>query len=179
MKLIVGLGNPGKQYAGTLHNAGALVLDALAQKRGLMFSSAPKDIPAVVAKQGDTFYAKPTLHMNESGRAVQQLLSFYKLSPLDLVVVHDDIDLLMGDVRVDKDRGGGGHNGVYSIIEALGGEKSFTRVRVGVATKRTEQREGLKRDVAKIVLKKPGLLNRAAFGKTIEAGTEAVLHAIE
>jgi PTH1 family peptidyl-tRNA hydrolase len=179
MKLVIGLGNPGKKYEQTLHNAGVLVLDAVVTKQGLSWSAAPKNIPAVIAKSGSALYAKPTTYMNESGRAVQQLLAYYACSPADLIVVHDDIDLMMGDVREDTDRGAGGHNGIRSVIEALGGDKSFRRVRVGIATERTAQKEGKKRDVAKIALKKPGFFDRKAFTASLGAGAEAVLRAIE
>ena len=175
MKLIVGLGNPGKRYEQTLHNAGALVVDGIVEKKGLRWEQAPKNIPAVITKDGETLFSKPTTYMNVSGRAVQQMLAYYNLSLAGLVVVHDDIDLMLGDVRVDADRGAGGHNGVASVIEALGGDKSFRRVRIGIATERTAQKEGRTRDVAKIALKKPGLFDRKAFQNTIAQGVDKLM----
>jgi len=172
--LIVGLGNPGKQYEQTLHNAGALVVDVAIKTKGLSWGKAPQSIPALVAKRGDVLYAKPTTYMNVSGVAVQQLLAYYKMSPADLVVVHDDIDISMGDVRVEKARGAGGHNGIKSIMQSIGGDNEFTRVRVGVATKRTMQKEGRSRNVAKIVLKKPGFFDRKSFAGAIAKGVDAI-----
>jgi len=172
--IIVGLGNPGKQYEQTLHNAGTLVVDAVIKTKGLSWEKAPKNTPALIAKQGDILYAKPTTYMNVSGVAVQQLLNYYKLSPAQLIVVHDDIDIPMGDVRVEKTRGAGGHNGIKSIMQSLGGSNEFTRVRVGVATKRTMQKEGRKRDVAKIVLKKPGFFDKKTFAGAIARGVDAI-----
>ena len=176
--LIIGLGNPGGQYEKTLHNAGALALDRIVSEKGLSWEQAPKNIPALIAKSGNAIYAKPTTFMNESGRAVQQLLDFYKLSPSDLIVVHDDIDVPMGEARVEENRGAGGHNGVQSIIQALGDEKSFRRVRIGVATKRTAQKEGRRRDVAKIVLKKPDLLQRKAWEAALTAAVQEIRNAV-
>lgn len=175
MKLIVGLGNPGKQYQQTFHNAGALVLDKLNSE----WTHAPQSLSAVVGKSGLKIFAKPTTFMNASGVPVQQLLNYYKIAARDLIVVHDDIDLPLGEIRVDTDRSAGGHNGVRSIIKALGGEQDFTRVRVGIATKRTEQKEGRTRDVASIVLKKPRFFDRTAFSNAIEAGAKEVLRAIQ
>lgn len=172
MKLVVGLGNPGAQYKDTLHNAGMLVLDSLVDEWG--WYHAPQSIKAEISKHADVVYAKPTTYMNKSGMPVQMLLSYYKLTPEDLIVVHDDIDVPMGEVRTEAGRGAGGHNGVASIIESLGGNNTFMRIRVGIATKRTAQREGKTRDVAKIVLKKPGFFDRKAYEKTIAAGVDAV-----
>lgn len=178
MQIIVGLGNPGKKYTGTLHNAGALVLDRVAEDLGQSFAPAPKNIPAYIAHAADVLLVKPTTFMNVSGRAVQQMLAYYKLTPANLVVVYDDIDLLLGDVRVSAGGGAGGHNGIRSIIESLGGEKAFGRIRIGVATPATAQKKGRSRDVARIVLKKPRLFDRAAFAETLRSGADEVLRAI-
>ena len=174
MKLVVGLGNPGPQYQQTLHNAGALVLDELATG----WTHAPQNIAADISKGPEVVYAKPTTFMNTSGTPVQLLLNYYKISPDDLILVHDDIDLRMGEVKTESGRGAGGHNGVSSVIQALGRNKQFTRIRIGVATHRTAQREGKKRNVAKVVLKKPGFFERGAFKKAIASGAEAVRRAI-
>ena len=135
MKLIVGLGNPGKQYERTRHNVGFVVVDHLIATYNLK-PKTPAKLKAEVAKgevQGKrTILAKPTTFMNDSGAAVQALLHFYKLTPRDLIVIHDDKDIPLGQIRVQSSRGAAGHNGVISIIEQLS-SNDFTRIRVGVA----------------------------------------------
>jgi PTH1 family peptidyl-tRNA hydrolase len=114
MKLIVGLGNPGKKYAKTRHNIGFRVIDSLD-----------------FARDKDVILLKPDNFMNNSGRAVQSLITKYKIQTTDVIVVHDDIDLLFGDVRVSKDSSSAGHKGVQSIIDALGAQ-DFIRIRIGI-----------------------------------------------
>lgn len=137
MKLIVGLGNPGKQYEQTRHNTGFLVIEKLAdsfEENATWKKRA--DLKAVVAdakiNRHKILLAKPTTFMNNSGEAVQALLHFYKLSPADLIVIHDDTDVPLGEYRIQTNRGAAGHNGVASIIEHLG-TKNFSRVRIGLA----------------------------------------------
>lgn len=135
MKLIVGLGNPGKQYERTRHNVGFLMIDKLASGAGLKLTPSKKLLAE--ASKGElaekrVVIAKPTTFMNSSGQAVQALLAFYKLTPDDLVVIHDDKDIPLGETRVQRNRGAAGHNGIKSIIEHIG-TKDFLRIRVGVA----------------------------------------------
>ncbi len=142
MKLIVGLGNPGKQYERTRHNVGFLVIDELRNEEQAFVPSSSrggtknKGIEAEVFKitlEGKrVMLTKPTTFMNNSGQPVQALMHFYKLTPANLIVIHDDKDILLGETRVQRDRGAAGHNGVLSIIEHLG-TKDFVRIRVGVA----------------------------------------------
>ena len=115
MKLIVGLGNPGKEYERTRHNVGFLVIDELKRR--------------VVSAH----LLKPETYMNRSGEVVQKEMAYYKLSFDDLIVVHDDADLPFGSFKLESGRGSAGHNGVQSIIDALGGEKGFTRMRIGIS----------------------------------------------
>jgi len=135
MKLIVGLGNPGKEYVRTRHNVGFLAIDHLA---GDAEPTTNKKLLAAVLKteldNKRVVLAKPTTYMNSSGEAVQAILNFYKLTPNDLIVIHDDKDIPLGETRVQRDRGAAGHNGIKSIIEHIG-TKDFTRIRVGVAPK--------------------------------------------
>lgn len=135
MKLIVGLGNPGKDYALTRHNVGFMALDRLATLEGDTFKP-EKKCQAEVCKTSlngrRVVLAKPTTFMNNSGITVRALLDFYKIKASDVIVIHDDKDFPLGDTKVQTDRGAGGHNGVLSIIEHLG-TKAFTRIRIGVA----------------------------------------------
>jgi peptidyl-tRNA hydrolase, PTH1 family len=158
MKLIVGLGNPGRRYAGTRHNVGFDVLDRLASRHGVDWQWAPRGMDALTARrrpsgvvQGappvneDTVLAKPLTFMNLSGHAVQGVLQFYKIELPDLLVIVDDVNLELGRLRARGAGSAGGHNGLKSVIEALGTE-DFARLRIGVG------RGDARRDLADHVL---------------------------
>jgi PTH1 family peptidyl-tRNA hydrolase len=139
VKLIVGLGNPGRRYAGTRHNIGFDVLDLLARRHRTEWESAPRGIDAL-AGRGDVvasgvsrkvLFAKPLTFMNLSGHAVLGLLQFFKIEPADLLVVVDDVNLELGRLRARGSGSAGGHNGLKSVIETLGSE-AFARLRIGV-----------------------------------------------
>ncbi len=135
MKLVVGLGNPGKEYEHTRHNVGFMIIDYLATSYKLQATSSTKlnaDIFKGEIAQKRSILAKPQTYMNNSGQAVQAILAFYKLTPSDLIVIHDDKDIPLGETRVQRDRGAAGHNGIKSIIEHIG-TKDFVRIRVGIA----------------------------------------------
>ena len=127
-KLIVGFGNPGPRYQGTRHNAGFLVLDALAARYGLSFRSGKN---ADEAKWGGVTLLKPTTFMNLSGVAVQGALTRARLSPADLLVVHDDLDLPLGRLRIRTGGSAGGQRGVADTVRRIGPE--FTRLKVGIS----------------------------------------------
>ncbi|MBU1014916.1 aminoacyl-tRNA hydrolase, partial [Patescibacteria group bacterium] len=144
MYLIVGLGNPGKQYEGTRHNAGFMALDAFAAEHGFPEFKLSKKYSALVSEgslqeilaPSKVVLAKPQTFMNNSGRAVRSLLAKLDLaeakpSLANLVVVHDDIDIPFGEIRVVQNRGSAGHKGVESIMQELG-TKDFTRIRIGI-----------------------------------------------
>jgi PTH1 family peptidyl-tRNA hydrolase len=132
-RLIVGLGNPGRRYAGNRHNVGFQCLDRLAEDWGLSFSN--RKHKALLA-QGEiaglkTTLAKPQTFMNLSGEAVERLARFYELPPEGLLVIYDDLDLPLGKIRLRPEGGSGGHRGMNSIIEHLG-TGGFPRLRVGI-----------------------------------------------
>lgn len=133
MRLICGLGNPGRAYAKHRHNVGFLVVDELAKRHDV--AMAKKAFGAKIGtgsmSMGPVILAKPQTFMNLSGSAVSPLFGYYRCSLEDLIVVHDDIDLDVGRIKIAKGSGHGGHNGVRSIIEELG-QNDFYRVRVGV-----------------------------------------------
>ncbi|HEX2295305.1 MAG TPA: aminoacyl-tRNA hydrolase [Actinomycetota bacterium] len=131
--VVVGLGNPGERYAGTRHNAGALAVDVLLDRAGGRLKSHKSGcLVAEVSMRGErVVLARPTTYMNESGRPVRALLRWYKQPVENLVVVHDEIDIPFGEVRVKSGGGTAGHNGLGSIVNHLG-SKDFARVRVGV-----------------------------------------------
>lgn len=134
MKIFVGLGNPGAEYAKTKHNVGFMLADKLAEKIGA--ENWREKFNALVAESffdGEKILiVKPQTFMNLSGEAVGSLTNFYKISAEDLIVAHDDMDLPVGKIRLRPKGSGGGHHGIESIIQHLGGEKNFPRVRIGI-----------------------------------------------
>lgn len=131
--IVVGLGNPGDRYSQTRHNAGAMVLDVLAQRVGAKLKSHRSGcLVAEGLLSGEKVtLARPTSYMNRSGLPVARLLAFYKLEPDRLIVLHDELDIAFGEVRVKSGGGTAGHNGLGSLASALG-TKDFVRVRIGI-----------------------------------------------
>lgn len=132
--LVVGLGNPGPNYARTRHNVGFMVLDVLAGRIGSSFKVHKKSGAEVATGQlgaNPVVLARPRCYMNESGRQVGPLASFYSIPPSAVVVIHDDLDLDFGRIRLKQGGGEGGHNGLRSIANILG-SKDFQRVRFGI-----------------------------------------------
>lgn len=132
-RIIVGLGNPGKQYANNRHNAGFMVVDRLADRHGLKFTRMmSKGLVALGEIEGrKVALVKPQTFMNLSGESVAPIVKFYKSEPSDLLVVYDELDLPAGQLRMRPKGGSGGHNGMKSIIARLGSE-DFPRLRIGV-----------------------------------------------
>lgn len=142
MKVIVGLGNPGKKYAHTRHNAGWLALEALAGKSRWQASAKAQARYCKAEIAGRQIeLLKPTTYMNNSGLAVAYVLRKHHLKPADLMVVHDDKDIALGEFKIQVNRGAAGHNGVQSIIDALG-TKDFARIRIGIAPPLTKGGHG-------------------------------------
>lgn len=139
MKLIVGLGNPGEQYEDTRHNIGYMVVDKLAREIGREALEWKKDEKrqVILAKVGDVILAKPVTFMNNSGIAVANVAGLYKIKAEDIWVVHDDIDLPLGKIRIRKGGGTAGHNGVESILKHVGSDV-FLRFRLGIGRGRED-----------------------------------------
>jgi PTH1 family peptidyl-tRNA hydrolase len=130
--LIVGLGNPGRQYEGTRHNIGFMLLDKLAADSGAVFQSVPKWQSHLAKIPGDgTYLLKPQTFMNLSGRALQQILSFHKWLPENILVVYDDVALPLGTLRFREKGSAGGHNGIKSILAHLHTD-AFPRLKIGI-----------------------------------------------
>jgi PTH1 family peptidyl-tRNA hydrolase len=148
LKLIVGLGNPGAEYARTRHNAGFWFVEELAGTAGWKREAKHQCLLAK-GRVGavEPWLAKPTTYMNRSGAAVQSLAAFYRIAPAEILVVHDEIDLAPGDVRLKQGGGHGGHNGVRDVIATIGAD--FWRLRIGVG------HPGNKDDVIDAVLDRP------------------------
>jgi peptidyl-tRNA hydrolase, PTH1 family len=132
-RMIVGLGNPGSEYERTRHNAGFLAVDLLGENLRATYwkDQASAKVAIVRFDDGDLVLAKPQTFMNVSGGSVKRLTEDYEVEPGNLIVIHDDIDLPAGEVRVKRGGGHGGHNGLRSLHERLGTD-AYLRVRVGV-----------------------------------------------
>lgn len=180
MKLIVGLGNPGKAYESTRHNIGFMVVDRLSHELGTgpvsWETDAKKNV--MTAKIGDVILAKPLTFMNKSGFAVRALVDFYKLEASDVWVVHDDMDLPLGKIRIREKGGTAGHNGVDSILQQLKSDL-FVRFRLGIgrggeAPGRQSDKNLHHRSVIQFVLSRFHQGEAGDFRKLIKHGTEAV-----
>jgi peptidyl-tRNA hydrolase, PTH1 family len=159
MKLIVGLGNPGNLYKKTRHNVGFMILDTLNKTYGdgrwrtnKKFNA---DTSEITHNNEKFILAKPLTYMNASGQSIQMLMHFYKIEPKDIIIIHDEKDLPLGEFKIQKDRGHAGHNGIKSIIEHIG-TKDFHRARIGIASKNEKKMN----DTAKFVLGKFGIFEK-------------------
>lgn len=134
MKIIVGLGNPGKQYENTRHNAGFLVLDQILKELNISLDKNKfnADYTIYFHNGEKVLFVKPLTYMNESGTAVQALMDFYDIDPNDLLVIHDDLDLPVGKIRIRYQGSSGGQKGMGNIIDHLG-TKELKRIRVGIS----------------------------------------------
>lgn len=135
IKLIVGLGNPGSEYINTRHNAGVDFVTTLAQQYNITLSPDSKFFGAAgrgLIEQRDVRLLLPTTFMNLSGKSVAALAQFYKISPEEILVAHDELDLAPGIARLKIGGGHGGHNGLKDIISRLGNNKNFARLRLGI-----------------------------------------------
>ena len=168
MKLIAALGNPGRTYDGTRHNLGFVVADTLAARHRLEWEAAPRGLEALIARWrgADVVVAKPLTFMNLSGVAVRGLLQFYKIDAADMLVVVDDVNLELGRLRTRAAGSAGGHNGLKSIIEALGSDE-FARLRVGVG------RGDAQRDLADHVLAKFDPAERPVAEESVARAADA------
>jgi PTH1 family peptidyl-tRNA hydrolase len=171
MPVVVGLGNPGPGYAGTRHNVGAEIVAILAERRGVKLKKARLGIRADVGEtrsgEAKAVLALPRTFMNESGQAVAPLVRYYR-TPLDkLMVVHDDIDLPFGKLRLQFGRGAGGNNGVASVIRSLG-SRDFWRLKFGVG------RPPGRIDPADFVLKRFTAAERAEVDLLVQWAADAL-----
>jgi len=140
MHLLIGLGNPGRDYAGTRHNVGFLFLDYLADRLGVGFTERKWQAECATARiAGEkVLLAKPQTYMNRSGESVGRLASYFRIEPRCIVVVHDDLDLPPGRIKIVANRGDGGHNGVKSIAAHLQ-SREFARFRIGIGRPENEE----------------------------------------
>lgn len=177
MFLIVGLGNPGKKYVRTRHNLGYRALNLVCQKWKEKYgfpewktsSNQKAHLSRGKIKNKKVILAKPSTFINRSGLAVKSLVKTYNLSPRSLFIVHDDIDISLGKIKISKDRGAAGHKGVQSIIDRLG-TKKFVRFRIGIYPQNQNQNLKVNKDTEEFVLQR--------FGKKENKTIESVLQKI-
>lgn len=173
--LIVGLGNPGKEYARTRHNCGFRAVDLLADKLGCKIDKGKFHglYGQKVMGGKKLFLLKPQTYMNLSGRSVLQLSAYFNIPPQRIIVIFDDISLSTGRLRVRGDGSAGGHNGIKSIIESLGSQ-DFPRVKIGVGAKPNAEQ-----DLADWVLSTFSSLEEKALQPALENAAEAALCIID
>ncbi|MDA7842083.1 aminoacyl-tRNA hydrolase [Gammaproteobacteria bacterium] len=169
IKLIVGLGNPQENLLGTRHNAGYWYLDKFLEKFNVTLSEDKKInsyLSKIDYKDEQIFLMKPTFFINDSGKSVSSFIKYYKITPESILVIHDDIDLDAGDIRLKFGGGHGGHNGLRDIISHLG--KNYWRLRVGVG------HPGEKSLVHNYVLGKPSKKDELEINISISESFEVI-----
>ena len=165
IRMVAGLGNPGDEYAATRHNAGFCAIDILAQQAGVSYwkNQAGAEVEVVLVK--------PQSYMNTSGGPISKLCAQYKVNPEELLVIHDELDIPAGDVRVKVGGGHAGHNGLRSIIDKLG-SRDFSRIRAGIGDPPGRM------PVADFVLKQLRAKEAEDFGFMTQAAAEAAALAV-
>lgn len=171
IKLIVGLGNPGGEYRGTKHNAGADFVERLARDNGAELRSEAKffGLAGQITVTGHSLRLLiPTTFMNRSGKAVAAIATFYKITPQEILIAHDELDIQPGTARFKRGGGHGGHNGLRDIIPALGNSRDFYRLRIGIG------HPGHASKVSGYVLSQPSAADRDRIDASIEEAVRSL-----
>ena len=173
MKLIVGLGNPGAEYEKTRHNAGFLLIDRLCEKLGVVLDKNKcRALYGIYRYKGDKIIiAKPMTYMNLSGQAVSSLMHFYGVDVEDLIVVHDDLDLPVGKLRLRSQGSSGGQKGMGSIIQQLGTSR-INRIRIGISNDRSIE-------TVDYVLGKFSREERKILDAVLDKGSDALIYSFD
>ena len=171
IKLIVGLGNPGDKYADTRHNAGEWLIASLARRFNITLNAENKFsgyVGKTLINSKEIRFLVPMTFMNLSGKAVGALANFYRIKPEEILVLHDELDLPPGSVKLKLGGGHGGHNGLKDIVAALGNNNNFYRLRIGIG------HPGHRDLVAGYVLNKPSPSEREALEKALDEAANCV-----
>ena len=171
IKLIVGLGNPGDKYADTRHNAGEWLIDRLARRFNVTLNAENKffgNVGKTLMNGKEIRFLVPTTFMNLSGKAVGTLANFYRIKHEEILVLHDELDLPPGSVKLKLGGGHGGHNGLKDIVAALGNNNNFYRLRIGIG------HPGHRDLVAGYVLNKPSPSEREVLEKALDEAVNCV-----
>lgn len=176
MILIIGLGNPGKEYEKTRHNLGFQVIDLI--KDDFSFTDFKEFKNSLISKglieNKEIILAKPQSFMNNSGKAVKELLNFFKLSENDIILVHDDADVDIGDIKTSQDSGSAGHKGVQSVIDELK-TKNFLRIRIGI---NSEDLSFKNKDLEEVVLKPFSSSEQEIVDNSLKKAIEQIIYEI-
>jgi PTH1 family peptidyl-tRNA hydrolase len=170
LRLLVGLGNPGRQYAHTRHNAGFWWIERLAASNGVTLASEGKFFGLVGRIGGDCWLLMPQTFMNRSGQSVAALARFYRVAPREILVVHDELDLQPGEVKLKQGGGTAGHNGLRDIGTQLG-TGDFWRLRIGIGHPRNDPQSRV--DVVDYVLQRPRPDEERAIDESVARSLEA------
>lgn len=180
MKLIVGLGNPGREYINTRHNVGFQCIDRVREKLGFPEFKLQKKFHAEMTEgifSGEKILlAKPQTFMNVSGKSVVALIHFYRIAPKDLWLIFDDIDLPLGKIRMRPNGSAGSHNGMKSVIASLGFQ-NFPRIRIGIESRGLSA--AAEQDISSFVLNAFSKKEKAQAAKTVEIASDALLYALQ
>ena len=171
IRLIVGLGNPGSKYEGTRHNAGAFFVRRLAKLNELTLSADRSSLGEAARGhigRHDLRLFIPETFMNDSGRAVAAVARYYRVDSQEILIAHDELDIPPGEARFKYDGGHGGHNGLRDIIPALGGHKTFWRLRIGIG------HPGPAKEVSSWVLSKASSQHQSAIESSIDSAIAAL-----
>lgn len=186
IKLIIGIGNPDKQYKDTRHNVGFMMVDYIAKKNNFGDFEMNNKLNALTAKgkldASSMILAKPQTYVNKTGEAAAKLKNFYKIKPEQILVIQDDLDVPFGNTKISFDKNSGGHKGIESIMRALK-TKKFYRLRIGLAKpalQKARQQSDKKRDefVVKMVLSKFSPSEHDEIKKIFKEGYEKILQII-
>lgn len=180
--LIIGLGNPGKEYSETYHNAGRIVVETWKKNAGLRDFLLEKKLESLVSEKKIgkhlAIAALPETFMNKSGRAVTALTKKYRPKPDTIIVVHDDADIQLGKIKIVEGRHSAGHKGVESVTRALK-TRDFIRIRIGTTKVVTKKGTWRQRDLMKTVIKNIPSSERSLFKKAVRRASEAITMIIE
>jgi len=174
MKIIIGLGNPGKKYENTRHNVGFMTIDEFAKENNFPDFELQKKFEAEVSEKDDILLAKPQTFMNESGKSAQRILK--NRQETETIIIHDDIDLPVGKIKIIKDRGSAGHKGVESIIQNIG-NNNIIRIRIGIASPAealAKEGQGKKIKAKNIVLKNFSPEEQKEIDEVIKKSAKAI-----
>ncbi len=176
IKLIVGLGNPGPDYSETRHNVGQWFVAELAKRYSAQFKLETKykaQIAKISIANREVRLVIPTTYMNESGQAIAPLANFFKIKAEEILIVHDELDLSPGVIKLKQGGGHGGHNGLRDAINKLGNNKNFLRLRIGIG------HPGDKNKVTGFVLKKPDAQDRQLIEDSINDAVSVIEKVVE
>ncbi len=192
MILIIGLGNPGEKYKNTRHNIGFRIIDKFSKRNNFPEFEISQKFKSLITEKTlshkKIIIAKPQTFMNESGKAVRKIINYRlpivnktsinKFSNENLIIIHDDIDIVLGKIRISQEKNSAGHKGIESIIKEIG-TKNFTRFRVGIKTASSEQRTANNIDVEKFVIQKFRKDEEEIIGGVIEKTIDAIAMYLE